>query len=757
MNNKQLNPPPAGTFSIGDIYQILFRHKWKIMFLSLLGLGGAAAWYVTHPVAYQSQAKLFIRYVVENKSPGQLDPTDARIKTTDQRGENVINTEVEILTSLDLAQEVAETIGPDRLLGPDHPLPDRFSAGSLIQQSLTVEAPRRSDVLTITFKHRDPSIVQPVLKALIDAYYQRHAEIHRSVGMFNEFLTRETDDLRSRLLRTEGELRRARTNAGIISLEDSKKTFSDQLARISQSLLDAEAELAERRAAAAELSRILAVRPAVTTTNETTVVTNEIPVVPSNVIGDYTRLRNLIDTLRKREQELLLQFTPESSLVKSLTEQITWNEKLKQQLETDHPGLLAVAPARTTTSPGAPATATGGPQLDLTTELARIAALASKIKVLNEQLERVRLDASRIDEVEGSITSLQRTKELQESHYKYFEASLEQARINEALGAGRVSNISEIQAPSPPGRDNLPLYKVMAGIAGGAIALALLLAFAIETYLDRSLKRPVDIENKLGLDLFLNIPRISRNGHMAALNGTGLKQLEWKSGAGTATVEPQESGKHLVKWDPRDVLRDFHDALRDRLVTFFEVKNLTHKPKLVAITSCGHGSGVTTTAAGLAASLSETGDGNVLLVDMNQEGAAHQFYKGKLACGIDDALEAETRDHTQVNENLYVVSEAANALKLPRVMPKRFTHLVPKLKASDYDYIIFDMPPVTQISITPRLAKFMDMVVMVVESEKTDRDVVRKAADLIRQNQPHVGVVLNKTRTYVPRMLQQEL
>jgi len=27
---------------------------------------------------------------------------------------------------------------------------------------------------------------------------------------------------------------------------------------------------------------------------------------------------------------------------------------------------------------------------------------------------------------------------------------------------------------------------------------------------------------------------------------------------------------------------------------------------------------------------------------------------------------------------------------------------MPKLKASDYDYIIFDMPPVTQTSMTPR-------------------------------------------------------
>jgi Mrp family chromosome partitioning ATPase len=89
-------------------------------------------------------------------------------------------------------------------------------------------------------------------------------------------------------------------------------------------------------------------------------------------------------------------------------------------------------------------------------------------------------------------------------------------------------------------------------------------------------------------------------------------------------------------------------------------------------------------------------------------------------------------------------------------MPKRFTSLVPKLKASDYDYIIFDMPPISQISITPRLASFMDIVLLVVESEKTDRDLVKRAAALLAESKANVGVVLNRTRSHVPRKLLQE-
>jgi Mrp family chromosome partitioning ATPase len=167
---------------------------------------------------------------------------------------------------------------------------------------------------------------------------------------------------------------------------------------------------------------------------------------------------------------------------------------------------------------------------------------------------------------------------------------------------------------------------------------------------------------------------------------------------------------------------------------------------------------VSTIAAGLAASLSETGDGRVLLVDMNlEQGAAQQFIHGKPSCKLDDALVSDKRENAMVQENLYVVSEFTNADLLPRALPKRFASLVPKLKASDYDYIIFDMPPVSQTSLTLRLAGFMDNVMLVIESEKTDREAVQQASALLAQSKANVTAVLNKTRKYVPARLHHDL
>ena len=269
------------------------------------------------------------------------------------------------------------------------------------------------------------------------------------------------------------------------------------------------------------------------------------------------------------------------------------------------------------------------------------------------------------------------------------------------------------------------------------------------------------------MPLFLSKPDIRLNGRTRLGLPASKQPLELNpvkeaaSVKASATGEPKvgtESGAlPVVSLERNPAMHPICEALRDRLIVYFEVNKLHHKPKLVAVTSASRGTGVSTLAAGLAASLSETGDGNVLLVDMNvEQGAAQHFYHGAAGYGIDIALNRETKGHALVRENLYVVNGNANSEELPRILPKRFSALVPLLKASDYDYIIFDMPPVTQTSLTSRLARFMDMVLLVVESEKSDRDVVQQANNWLAESGATVGAVLNKTRQHVPTRVHQE-
>jgi len=814
MNEKATAPPSSG-MTLADVYYVLFRHKWKILLVSGAGLLAAVGFFFLWPVTYGSEAKLFIRYVQDAKSPGQVGTADPKVKSPDERGENIINSELEVLTSLDLALEVATNVGPEQILAKAGGGADPNKAAGLIHAGLLVEVPKKSDVIRIVLQHPDRQLVQTLLSKLIDTYFKRHAEVHRAAGVFDDFLQQETDQLKSRLLQTEDELRTTKARAGVTSLEDTKKVYTEQLSKVRQDFYNAEAELAERQAAVAEMTKLLhpeaqtvaAINTATGHTASTSTnsmgATNgmdaaNIIAPPSDKVVEYKRLCALLDTLEKRHEALLVDYRPESSMVKGIEEQIAATDKLKKQLEDENPGLIAVKLSETRATDLASTR-----RIDLVAEMARVAALEAKVKTLTNQLDKIRKEATVVDVMEGSITELQRKKELEEGHYKYFMASLEQSRIDRDLGAGRVSNISRIQAPSPPFLDVSVLVKAVALSLVGSLAAGIALAFLIELYLDRSLRRPAEIETQLGLSLFASIPMRSRNGKFDLLKAGKRNPLLARKNNGTKSENPNaetaeecssaidpERSEHQqpvtsrhpahgkdVPIRNRDVpdlasaLRPFYEALRNRLHSHFEVKNQSHTPKLVALTSCAEGCGVTTTAAGLALCMSETGDGKVLLVDMNlQEGQSHpahgkdgvpcvpdQFHNGNYSCGLDDFLENGMRTLPMVQDNLYVVKGATNGEKPPGLLPKRFIQRVPELKASDYDYIIFDMPPVSQISVTPSLARFMDMVLVVVESEKTDRDVLKRAMSLLGGSKANVGVILNKGRTYVPHRLQQEL
>jgi succinoglycan biosynthesis transport protein ExoP len=352
---------------------------------------------------------------------------------------------------------------------------------------------------------------------------------------------------------------------------------------------------------------------------------------------------------------------------------------------------------------------------------------------------------------------LQQKKESKEANLKYFTDHLDRSRIDDELSEGKVSNISIIQSPSPPVKGwSIKFEKMVGLLAVSGILAGLALAFLMELVLDRSVKQPSEIETRLGLPLLISIPDVQRNGYGKYARLIGDGRLLLNNATGDATGWKTTPGSGIAPWDREHPLRRFYEGLRDRLIVYFEVRNAVHKPKLVAITSCGHGAGVSSIAAGLAATLSETGDGNVLLVNISgDKGAAQQFYNGELGYSLDEVLETANKC-SLVKANLYTTTERANDDRLPTNLPKKLSALMPKLKTSEFDYIIFDMPPVNQTTGTARLSGLMDMVLLVIESEKTNQDVVKSAIKLLAESKATVGTVLNKFRNYIPFKLHQE-
>ena len=148
-------PPDQSGLGLHDILFMLFRHKWKILALTLGGLIAAGAFYLSVPAAYESEAKLLVRYVMERSA---VDGLDSQIKTPTPENHTLINSEVEILTSTDLIRQVAEAIGVSRFASGPASEAATEKAIEAINQSLEVSVVKDTNIISVAFRSDDPNL-----------------------------------------------------------------------------------------------------------------------------------------------------------------------------------------------------------------------------------------------------------------------------------------------------------------------------------------------------------------------------------------------------------------------------------------------------------------------------------------------------------------------------------------------------------------------------------------------------------------------
>jgi succinoglycan biosynthesis transport protein ExoP len=610
-----------------------------------------------------------------------VDPLDASVKTPGSEGAVLINSEVEILTSRDLITQVAETVGIERLMPGYKGKDPTEEAVRGIFASLRVSAVKESNIISVSYKNKDPELAVQVLQQLVRLYFEKHLEVHRSTGTF-DFVSRQTDQLRTRLNETENQLKQLEDGAGIISSAETEASLNDQLVKSEEELSTTSAEYAAQQARMAEIDQGLswAQAPQSSADNTTQQVTSE-------VIQEYQALVARLTPLRQSETDLLARYTPQNRIVKLKHAQIEELDTQRQNMEKKYPGLLETVPAAATSQTA---------RRDLVSEKAQLEALKAKTEALRARVNGIQARVKVFSEIGPKIAELKRTKEVEEESYKYYETSLEKARIDESLDPSRIPNISVVQKPLTAEKSSKDKKMVVLGLAfGGAIA-GLAVALLIEMVLDRSVKRPLEFEARLSIPLLLSIPYFGRNGNSRLrLHNEGQESL----------TSQEDPSLDVDPWESDHFIRPFCEAVRDRLILEFESKRMTYKPKLVAVTGISEGAGASTLAAGLAATLSELCKGRVLLVD-------------------------EPFD------------------------PKRFFELIAEFKAGDFDYVIFDMPTLSNTSATIAMAGFMDKVLLVVEAEVSNREIVKRAYAELAATKADVSAVLNKSRSHGPRWLE---
>jgi len=724
--------PESSNLNLRNILFAIFKWKRIILGFALLGIVAAAGIYFFYPAVYESDARLLVRYVLERSG---VDPVDAISGQGGKSGtgitsDGVIAAEVSIITSWDLSVQVAEALGPNRVL-PNVKAPTVLGAAAAINSGLSTTTAKGSNIIGVSYQNQKPEVATAVLNELVSRYFTKHLEVHRSAGAF-DFVSQQSDQIRARLNQTEDALKAMKAKAGVMSLKDSMDSLGAQSSRLEDAIRAEENDLAEEQAKVKQIER----GGLPVDLNETDNAKNNPPAPPTQAstkdTGDYQALVTNLTKLRETELEMSAKYTPENVLVKMNQAHINDLENQKRNLEKKFPELATLR------------TASG--QLDIRTERARLAGMKSKLDDLRRQKIELQDRMKQLADIGPQIASLERNKDLEEQNYKYYSGTLQKARVDEALDPSKMPNISAIQRPSPPGIVTKTRDKIALGLAGGGLALGLGLALLFELVFNHSYKRRSEVELQLRSPVMLSIPYQGTNGRRLS--------LPWKNGQRAGKEAPAKTKPNLAPWEVEHFIRPYSEAIRDRLGLYFELHGVTHKPKLVGVTGFGEGSGTSTLAAGVAAALSETGDGKVLLVDVNAaNGEVHPFFAGRPAATLATAIKPQAAI-TSAADNLYLATVSQSGNKSTHLGLKKFFALVPNLKASDFDYIIFDMPPINQTSPTIGLAALMDKVLVVVEAEKTHRDVVKRGYRELIGARADVAVVLNKTRSYGPNWLE---
>ena len=754
--------------SLRDVCYVLFRHKSRMFLFFLIAIIGCTVLTLKAKRIYQSEAKLLVRLGRESVS---LDPTatTGQIVPITKSRESEIQTELEILRSRRIAEQVVESLGPNMILasaakkpadpaepnsggatsrtigavkewienllehtGLQHPTTTTDKAMLTLMKNVAVMTEKEtSNIITVRLEAESPALAQTILAELIRVYLNERVAVRAMAGSY-EFFAEQCGLLQKQLAGLEQQLKTAVSGAGTSSIEEELRVTMDRVGILEQEIDRAESSKAASQARIRKLQESLAQLPE-------TIVTSTTTGFP-NVAADAMRER--LYELQLREQDLASKYSDDSRQMQEIRRQTTEAQELLTQEKSVR--------VQTTTAVNS---ARQEAENSLIAEQANFTARDAEITSRRKRLQETRSRLASLTETATQVRRLQREIDIQEANYRKYADNLEQARIDQALDAERISNIAVVQPATlftQPVRPNGPL-QLLLGVLFGCFG-SILLAFACE-YLDHTIKTPREVMQKLRMPTLAYVPRV-------------------RAGVVRAVGRPKRSGKNenliapgfqeQVPWDIPAAVREHYRAMAHHLTTGVNGSTRS-KPRLLALAGSNRGEGVSAVAANLAAALSREANGPVLLVDANLASpSVHRIFELQPSSGL-AGLPANGDGCAELIvpspvENLSLLPAGAlNGDSKDAFKPVEWAAALKRLK-KDYRYVIVDLPALSEVQWAVRAASLCDGVGLVVEAERSRWEAILEAKQqLLLSNANILGVILTKRRFPVPRWLYDSL
>ncbi len=595
----------------------------------------------------------------------------------------------------------------------------------IIEKNLTIEPVRETRttnkdtrLINVAFRHTDRELAAFVVNGIGEVFSKANQEKRTGTNSkTNDFLQERIATLQSEIKEGEVKLFNLTTEVGILKTEGNQTLAQDSLSILNKQLLDAEND---RKNAEAEL---LAVNKSPESLNAR---------VEEQLLRYTTERENSIRSLKNDTQKkitdfkaarekLLIEYVEGAPEIKEIDRQIASLENgIEEAIKSNEEDLAAFRKQQSS---------------DVLNNL-RTKYLSAKGK---EEKTRTTFD-QQFNQAQGqnqSAVTLSLLKQDIDTKKGFLKELNDRQRGNDVIAAGTDNNVSvaEIALPSEQPISPRRLTTVV-----GAMFLSTLfgmgLALFLE-YLDDTIRTTEEVETYLQLPALAAIPRID----------SMPKRKLLLVGANEDGEAANPTSELLIHNDSRSSLAEAYRQLRTSIL----LSTAGHAPKSLLITSSLPSEGKTTTAINTAISLAQTG-AKVLIIDADmRRPRLHSVFNISNAQGLSTLLSNELSDESILEVIGYDNEAKLNLLTSGPVPPnpaeliasEQMSNLL-KMLQKNFTHVVVDSPPIASFTDGVLIASMVDGVILVVNSGKSSRQVVRRSRQLLMDIGAKIfGVVLN--------------
>ncbi len=721
VTNSFNEPRQSEETSLGLILSSV-RKYWQVSLLvSSLMMTGIIYRTYQEPRVYKSGIQIVIELKETSSLAEKLASSSGGLP--DERTTS-IETTIQTLRSKSIIQKALNSIA-DPSLKP---------SVEMVLSNMTIQSSQNTNILSINYTDTVPKRIVATLDALSSTYIDysiktKKARTDKSIA----FVESQLPESRKRLERSAKEVQQFRQKYRFIDPDSSSSSLINYRQTIVARLNEATVLYNQTQKQYEEIKKQLieaGLKPE--STLSTTVLTQDA------AYQDLFKKFNESELIYNQQRLRFSEQSPYVIVAKQNRDQLLLSLKNRAQqiLKRD---VLATDLTKGAISTGASSLvqSLATKQLELETSLVTQANQYQSLSNVNDQIEK---QISQLPILQKQYTELQRQYSIYSQELTAFLQKLQELKIADAeqgVPWGLLDPPDLPQFPiSPDVPRNLGLGALFSLFVGVLVAIGL-------KKLDNRIDDPETIKSMAGMPILALIPNVDDFD----------EESVWQTRYLQPTKNKGRKSKSYNYWSFIEAIRTL--ALGIGLTSDRQDNQIG---KVVAMTSALPKEGKSTITFHTSIALSELGY-RVLLVDVDlhkstitrlcRSSGLFQSSEWNQKSGLSDVLLKGDRWEDLIIKsqllNLHVLfsgPQSVNSITL--LNSPRFARLIEQWK-QEYDYIIFDTPPVVGVSDTRLIGTLVDGIVYIVSLDIAQRQNINRALDIISMIQvPVLGLVVNR-------------